>query len=90
MATAMESALTKRKVKADLAMTGEITITGHVLPIGGLKEKVLAAHRYRVKTVLIPKQNVQDLEEIPENVRADMEFIPVEHMDQVTKLALEE
>ena len=90
MATAMESALTKRKVKADLAMTGEITITGHVLPIGGLKEKVLAAHRYRVKTVLIPKQNVPDLEEIPENVRADMEFIPVEHMDQVTKLALEE
>lgn len=90
MATAMESALTKRKVKADLAMTGEITITGHVLPIGGLKEKVLAAHRYRAKTVLIPKQNVQDLEEIPENVRADMEFIPVEHMDQVTKLALEE
>ncbi len=90
MATAMESALTKRKVKADLAMTGEITITGHVLPIGGLKEKVLAAHRYRVKTLLIPKQNVQDLEEIPENVRADMEFIPVEHMDQVTKLALEE
>lgn len=90
MATAMESALTKRKVKADLAMTGEITITGHVLPIGGLKEKVLAAHRYRVKTVLIPKQNVQDLEEIPENVRADMEFIPVEHMNQVTKLALEE
>ena len=89
MATAMESALTKRKVKADLAMTGEITITGHVLPIGGLKEKVLAAHRYRVKTVLIPRQNQQDLEEIPEKVRNDMTFIPVDSMDQVTKLALE-
>jgi ATP-dependent Lon protease len=90
MATAMESALTKRKVKADLAMTGEITITGHVLPIGGLKEKVLAAHRYRVKTVLIPRQNQQDLEEIPEKVRNDMTFIPVDSMDQVTKLALED
>jgi len=89
MATAMESTLTKRKVKADLAMTGEITITGHVLPIGGLKEKVLAAHRYRVKTVLIPRQNQQDLEEIPEMVRNDMTFIPVDSMDQVTKLALE-
>ena len=89
MATAMESALTKRKVKADLAMTGEITITGHVLPIGGLKEKVLAAHRFRVKTVLIPRQNQQDLEEIPEKVRNDMTFIPVDSMDQVTKLALE-
>lgn len=90
MATAMESALTKRKVKADLAMTGEITITGRVLPIGGLKEKVLAAHRYKVKTVLVPKQNLQDLEEVPESVRNEMTFIPVEHMDEVTKLALEE
>lgn len=89
MATAMESALSGRKVKADLAMTGEITITGRVLPIGGLKEKVLAAHRYRVKTVLIPKLNVQDLEEIPEKVREEMKFIPVDHMDQVTELALE-
>ena len=89
MATAMESALSGRKVKADLAMTGEITITGRVLPIGGLKEKVLAAYRYRVKTVLIPKLNVQDLEEIPEKVREEMKFIPVDHMDQVTELALE-
>ena len=60
-----------------------------MLPIGGLKEKVLAAHRYRVKTVLIPRQNQQDLEEIPEKVRNDMTFIPVDSMDQVTKLALE-
>lgn len=90
MATAMESALTNRKIKADLAMTGEITLTGKVLPIGGLKEKVLAANRFRIKTVIIPAQNVKDLEEIPEKVRENMTFIPVEHMDQVTKLALEE
>jgi ATP-dependent Lon protease len=89
MATAMESALTKRKVKADLAMTGEITLTGQVLPIGGLKEKVLAAARYHIKTIILPKQNVQDLEELPEHVKKTMKFIPVEHMDQVTKLALE-
>lgn len=90
MVTAMESALTNRKVKASIAMTGEITLSGKVLPIGGLKEKVLAANRYRIKTVIIPAQNMQDLSEIPENVKKNMEFIPVEHMDQVTKLALEE
>jgi ATP-dependent Lon protease len=89
MATAMESALTKRKVKASLAMTGEITLTGQVLPIGGLKEKVLAAARYHIKTILLPKQNMQDLEELPDHVKKEMKFIPVEHMDQVTKLALE-
>ena len=89
MATAMESALTKRKVKANLAMTGEITLTGQVLPIGGLKEKVLAAARYHIKTILLPKQNMQDLEELPDHVKKEMKFIPVEHMDQVTKLALE-
>ena len=89
MATAMESALTKRKVKADLAMTGEITLTGQVLPIGGLKEKVLAAARYQIKTILLPRQNEQDLEELPDHVKKSMKFIPVDHMDQVTKLALE-
>ena len=90
MVTAMESALTKRKVKAALAMTGEITLTGRVLPIGGLKEKVLAANRYRIKTVIIPSKNMQDLEEIPADVRKAIKFMPVDHMDQVTKIALEE
>lgn len=90
MVTAMESALTKRKVKASIAMTGEITLSGKVLPIGGLKEKVLAANRYRIKTVIIPSQNMQDLVDIPEKVKKTMKFIPVDHMDQVTKIALEE
>ena len=90
MVTAMESALTKRKVKEGVAMTGEITLTGRVLPIGGLKEKVLAANRYRIKTVIIPSKNVQDLEEVPADVRKAIKFMPVDHMDQVTKIALEE
>lgn len=90
MVTAMVSALTKRNVKAGLAMTGEITLSGRVLPVGGIKEKVLAAHRYGVKTILLPKRNLQDLEEIPGNVRAEMKFIPVKHMDEVLKLALED
>lgn len=90
MVTAMVSALTKRCIKAGIAMTGEITISGKVLPVGGIKEKMLAAHRYGVKTILLPEQNMQDLEELPVNVRAAIKFIPVNHMDQVLKLALEE
>jgi ATP-dependent Lon protease len=90
MVTAMVSALTKRPVKAGVAMTGEITLSGRVLPVGGIKEKMLAAHRYGVKTILLPQRNMQDLEEIPENVRAEMKFIPVKHMDEVLKLALED
>ena len=90
MVTAMVSALTKRCVKAGLAMTGEITLSGKVLPVGGIKEKMLAAHRYGVKTILLPEQNMQDLEELPANVRASIKFIPVNHMDQVLQLALEE
>lgn len=90
MVTAMVSALTKRRVKAGLAMTGEITLSGKVLPVGGIKEKMLAAHRYGVKTILLPEQNLQDLEELPANVRAAIKFIPVNHMDQVLQLALEE
>ncbi len=90
MVTAMVSALTKRSVKAGVAMTGEITLSGRVLAVGGIKEKVLAAHRYGVKTILLPKRNLQDLEEIPEDVRKEMKFIPVQHMDEVLKLALEE
>lgn len=90
MVTAMVSALTKRCVKAGIAMTGEITLSGKVLPVGGIKEKMLAAHRYGVKTILLPEQNMQDLEELPANVRAAIKFIPVNHMDQVLQLALEE
>lgn len=90
MVTAMVSALTKRCIKAGIAMTGEITLSGKVLPVGGIKEKMLAAHRYGEKTILLPEQNMQDLEELPVNVRAAIKFIPVNHMDQVLKLALEE
>lgn len=89
MVTAMVSALTGRKVKADLAMTGEITLSGRVLPVGGIKEKMLAAHRYGVKTILLPERNLQDLEELPQKVKNDITFIPVSHMDEVLKLALE-
>lgn len=90
MATAMISALTGRKVKKNLAMTGEITLSGRVLPVGGIKEKFLAAHRYGVKTIIMPAKNEQDLEELPANVRAKMHFIPVQHMDEVLKIALED
>ena len=90
MATAMISALTGRKVKKNLAMTGEITLSGGVLPVGGIKEKFLAAHRYGVKTIIMPAKNEQDLEELPANVRAKMHFIPVKHMDEVLKIALED
>ena len=88
MVTAMVSALTGRPVKAGLAMTGEITLSGKVLPVGGIKEKMLAAHRYGVKTVLLPERNMQDLTELPEKVREEIHFIPVSHMDEVLKLAL--
>ncbi|CAK2478342.1 hypothetical protein VCRA2119O52_3040001 [Vibrio crassostreae] len=70
-------------------MTGEITLRGEVLPIGGLKEKLLAAHRGGIKTVLIPKDNERDLEEIPDNVIADLKVIPVQWIDEVLKVALE-
>ncbi len=88
MATAMFSALTKRKVRSDVAMTGEITLRGNVLPIGGLKEKVLAAYREGMHTIILPKQNARDLEDIPEAVREKLEFVTVEHMDEVLKTAL--
>ena len=83
MATAMLSALTDRKIKAGYAMTGEITLRGRVLPIGGLKEKTMAALRNGLHTVLIPKDNVRDLEEIDQTVRAALRFVPVETVDQV-------
>ena len=90
MVTAMVSSLTGKRVKGKLAMTGEITLSGKVWPVGGIKEKMLAAYRYGVKTVLLPKRNLQDLDELPDNVRKQMEFIPVEHLDDVLKIALEE
>ena len=87
MATAILSAVTGKPVRADVAMTGEITLRGRVLPIGGLKEKLLAAKNAGMKTVCIPKENEQDLAEISEEIVGDMEIIPVEHMDQVIKAA---
>lgn len=88
MGTAIASAFIKRKIRGDLAMTGEITLRGRVLPIGGLKEKLLAAHRGNLKTVLIPKDNEKDLAEVPANVLKALEIIFVEHMDDVLKVAL--
>ena len=87
--TAMVSVLTNIPVRADVAMTGEITLRGEVLPIGGLKEKLLAAHRGGIKTVLIPDQNVKDLTEIPENVKNCLEIHPVKWIDEVLEYALE-
>lgn len=83
MATALASVLTGAKVRREVAMTGEITLRGRVLPIGGLKEKLLAAHRAGIKTVLIPAENERDLELVPEHVRSEMEIVPVECMDDV-------
>ncbi len=88
MATALVSVLTGRRVRRDIAMTGEITLRGKVLPIGGLKEKLLAAHRAGIKTVLVPKENLRDLDLVPEHVRTEMQILPVEGMDQVLSKAL--
>lgn len=88
MATAMISAITGKKVRSDLAMTGEVTLRGRVLPIGGLKEKLLAAKNAGIKTVLIPKKNKVDVEELSQEITRGLEIIPVEHMDEVLKEAL--
>ncbi len=90
MCTALVSSLTGNPVKADVAMTGEITLRGEVLAIGGLKEKLLAAHRGGIKTVIIPHENERDLEEIPENVKAELSIHPVKWIDDVLALALEQ
>ena len=87
--TAIVSALTRIPVRADVAMTGEITLRGEVLAIGGLKEKLLAAHRGGIKTVLIPEENVKDLAEIPDNVKNHLEIVPVRWIDQVLEVALQ-
>jgi ATP-dependent Lon protease len=88
MCTALVSALTRIPVRSDVAMTGEITLRGEVLPIGGLKEKLLAAHRGGIKTVLIPDENQKDLVEIPDNIKGNLEIKPVKWIDEVLALAL--
>jgi ATP-dependent Lon protease len=89
MATALVSALTKIAVRKDVAMTGEITLRGKVLPVGGIKDKVLAAFRGGINEVILPKENEKDVEEIPTEVREQMEFHLVESMDEVLRLALD-
>jgi ATP-dependent Lon protease len=90
MATALVSAYSGKKVRSDTAMTGEITLSGLVLPIGGLKEKILAAHRAGFKQVILPKGNEADLTELPEQVRQDMNFILAEHISEVLAAAIPE
>ncbi|HOG15959.1 MAG TPA: endopeptidase La [Syntrophales bacterium] len=90
MATSLASAFTKKKVRSDLAMTGEITLRGRVLPIGGLKEKLLAAHRAEIRTVIIPKDNERDLPDVPQNIVKALDVIFVENVDQVLKVAFRE
>lgn len=88
IATALVSALTGKAIRKEVGMTGEITLRGRVLPIGGLKEKSLSAHRAGLTTIILPKENEKDIEDIPESVREDMEFIPVSHIDEVLSIAL--
>jgi ATP-dependent Lon protease len=90
MAVALISALTKRATRRDVAMTGEITLRGRVLPIGGVKEKVLAAHRAGIKTFILPKRNMKDLEDVSRDILREMRFVPVERMDSVIAVALHE
>lgn len=88
IATALVSALTKKPVRKDVGMTGEITLRGRVLPIGGLKEKSLSAHRAGIKTIILPKENEKDIEDIPDTVKEGLSFITVSHLDEVLKVAL--
>lgn len=88
LTTAIVSSLTNVPVRSDIAMTGEVTLRGNVLPIGGLKEKSLAAHRSGIKTILVPKANIKDIEDIPTSVRESLEIIPVEHVSQNIEIAL--
>jgi ATP-dependent Lon protease len=88
MTTALISAFTGRPVYKDVAMSGEITLRGRVLPIGGVKEKILAAYRAGIKTVIIPEKNIKDLVDVPKKVQHDLKVIPVNHMDQILEIAL--
>jgi ATP-dependent Lon protease len=88
MCTAIVSALTGRPVRKDVAMTGEITLRGRVLPIGGVKEKMLAAHRAGITTFILPRKNRKDLVDVPDEVKREMEVIPVEHIEEVLTAAL--
>jgi ATP-dependent Lon protease len=88
MATAMISGLTKRPSHREVAMTGEITLRGRVLPVGGIREKVVAAHRAGIKTFVLPRQNMKDLDEVPEDARRELTFVPVDAMDEVLTVAL--
>ena len=89
MVTALMSVITNTEIRSDVAMTGEVTLRGKVLAIGGLKEKLLAAHRGGIKTVLIPKENERDLKDIPDNIKQELEIIPVAWVDEVIDVALE-
>jgi ATP-dependent Lon protease len=86
--TALISAYTGREVRKDVGMTGEITLRGHVLPVGGIREKVLSAHRSGLKTVILPKRNAKDLVDVPKRARSEMQLVFVEHIDQVLEVAL--
>jgi len=86
--TALASLLTGRPVKSNVAMTGEITLRGQVLPVGGIKDKILAAHRLGVDTVILPKKNENDLDDVPQEVRSAMHFILVDHLEEVLENAL--
>ena len=88
MVTSIVSSITGISIRRDVAMTGEVTLTGQVLPIGGLKEKLLAAHRAGIKEVLIPKENEKDLVDMPKKIIDDIKITPVDHADQVLKVAL--
>ncbi len=90
MFTALTSLLTRRPIRNDVAMTGEITLRGMVLPVGGIKEKVLAARRAGIHTVILPKKNEKDLEEVPENAKKDLTFQFIQKMDEIIPLALRE
>lgn len=88
MATALASALTGKAVRHDVAMTGEITLRGTVLPVGGIKEKVIAAHRAGIKKILLPEENKRDMDDVPQSVKDDVTFVFVHHMDEVLEQAL--
>jgi ATP-dependent Lon protease len=88
LATAVISAFTRRPVRRDVAMTGEVTLRGKALAIGGLKAKTIAAHRAGINTVILPKENAKDIPELPERIRADLNLVTVSHLDEVLQLAL--